>query len=460
MSLRRFLGVGCVALTVVAAFACGKDEQFYNPPDEVEDHDSGPVSAREAAAVDHYQAPIVYPPSTVAMGDGFGCIVAADHTAWCWGRNDFGQIGADPATTPSCGAFPCQPLPQQVKTGTGVLADLTAIAAGKDFACAVDFAQRAYCWGNNAKSQINVRNVQQRFTAELVAEGTTQLTAAGQHACILDQFGYLHCWGDNECDVFQRPDGGSGTDTTLATQAMKHISLGPDSLCGVTQNGGQVYCWGADHKGSLGHVMDPNAPTCAGGLPYDPIQKRVVTDKSGTFLQDAVEVFVGSGITCIRKEDGTTLCLGDNSHGGLGQGVPDGDVHYVAQEVPALKAASLSVNGETACAVTAESVLCWGDARYGQMDSLGTDAGPANALCGTPCRSLGYVIPNLNPARSVSVGVGSVGVIMEDHGLWVWGKNDGAEIGLASSDGQNLNCAGGSKCIPSPRKLTTIPLLD
>lgn len=461
MSFRRLLGLGCVALTVVAAIACGKDEEFYNPPDEDVGANDASTSSREAAVVDHFQTPITYPPSSVAMGDGFGCVVAADHTAWCWGRNDFGQIGIDPAATPTCGFFPCQPLPQQIKTSTGVLGDVIAIAAGKDFACAVDIGKRTYCWGNNAKNQINGRNgLQQRFTAALVAEGTAQVTAAGQHACILDEFGYLHCWGENTCDIFGLPDGGFTNDVNLATQPMRHISLGPDALCGVSQAAGQVYCWGADHKGSLGHPVDPNAPTCAGGLPYDPIAKRWVADKSGLFVTGAVEVATGSGVTCIRKEDGTTLCAGDNSHGGLGQGVPDSDLHYVPMEVPALKSGSLSVNGETACATTAQSILCWGDARYGQMDSLGTDAGPANALCGTPCRSLGYVIPNLNPARSVSVGAGSVAVLMQDHALWVWGKNDSTEVGVSYSDGQNVNCAAGSKCIPSPRKLTTLPTLD
>ena len=65
--------------------------------------------------------------AAVAAGDGHSCAIRKDGTAWCWGRNNFGQVG-DGSTTD-------RTTPVQVM-GTG-LPKFSAIAGGDEHSCAL-----------------------------------------------------------------------------------------------------------------------------------------------------------------------------------------------------------------------------------------------------------------------------------------------------------------------------------
>jgi alpha-tubulin suppressor-like RCC1 family protein len=241
----------------------------------------------------------------------------------------------------------------------------------------------------------------------------------------------------------------------VITPAMKHVSLGPDAMCTVSADKGEVYCWGADHKGSLGHALAPSSNKCAGGLSFDPTPKRWVSDDVGHILSGVEDAHVGSAVTCARKTDGTVLCAGDNSHGGLGQGLADSDAHAVPLEVPGLKAAKLVVGGETGCGVVSEKLLCWGDARYGQMPT----GDPGTNCGGTGCRPLGLVINGQDGIRDLALSTGGIGTIKSDVSVWVWGRNDSGETGVASTDAANTTCANATKCLASPHQMPNVPPL-
>lgn len=456
MSGRRFLGIGCVSLTLLAIYACGNDNSDVDVSDVREDGGSidGALNLPEGSARDNYVPPTVLPPSSLALGEGFGCIIGADHAVYCWGKNDVGQLGSDPAKTPSCGAYPCTPLPVKVDGFNG--AQLIAIAAGKDFACALDDAKHGWCWGSNAKKQIAARKGETfRFTPEIVTDGTAQIVAAGQHACILDTDGFMHCWGDNDCNLFGTVDAGSLNVVELVSPQMKWVSLGPDSMCTVSVSG-EAFCWGADHNGSLGHPVPSNAGTCAGGVPFDPSPKRWVSDKLGHILSGVEEIHSGGAVACARLTDGSVLCAGDNTHGGLGLGVADSDRHEVPTAVPGVKTSMFAVSGETVCAVVADKLLCWGDARYGQLEF----GGPGTTCDGTGCRPLGYVLPNQEGIRNLAMSPGGIGTIKNDVSAWVWGRNDSSETGVSKDDALSVTCSGGTKCIPSPRQMPNPPPLN
>jgi alpha-tubulin suppressor-like RCC1 family protein len=442
-----------VSFTLLAIYACGGDDGA-NAPDELTDASQpdsklpAPETSSSSSGSDHYVPPADLGLSSLALGEGFGCIISADHAVYCWGRNDFGQLGVDPAKTSST------PTPVKVEG----LKSIVAVTAGKDFACALDDEAHGWCWGNNSRNQVIARHGEtMRFTPEIVTDGTAQIVAAGQHACILDTNGFLHCWGDNDCNLFgdNLNDAGTLGVVKVITPPMKHVSLGPDAMCAVSADKGEVYCWGADHEGSLGHPVAASANQCAGGLPFDPTPKRWVSDDAGRILSGVEDAHVGSAITCARKTDGTVLCAGDNSHGGLGQGLADSDAHGVPVEVPGLKAAKLVVGGETGCAVVTGKLLCWGDARYGQMPT----GEPGTTCGGTGCRPLGLVIDGQDGIRDLSVSTGGIGTIKNDVSVWVWGRNDSGETGVASTDAANTTCANATKCLASPHQMPNVPPL-
>lgn len=439
--------LGCVAIAGV--YACSSDGDGFVPgtpdPGTTGGNDAGYVFVDGSIAQSDGADQTVYPPSSVALGEGFACVVGADHAVYCWGRNDVGQLGADPATLAST------PTPTKV---AGLPAAAQTVSAGKDFACAL-VGEKVWCWGGNAKNQLLAgASVASRFTPQITAEGSGSIAAAGQHACILTSDGFLHCWGDNPCNLFGRTDdaGISGAYKIPNIGELRQVSLGEDQICAVTPDN-QTYCWGSDHNGSLGH--DVSAAGSCNGHPFDGIPKQVAVPGGNVTFDNGIEVHVGSGLVCARKTDNSVWCWGDNSRGGLGQGIPDTDPHATPKNVPGITTTGLVVAGQTACAIEAQRPICWGDAQYGQLDSLGADAGCG----GTGCRPLAYVVPNQEPARQVFLGPDSIATIRNDLSLWVWGRNDFGQAGVASTDGANVSCAGSSVCIPDPRQVTTAPPL-
>lgn len=450
--------VGCVA--VAGVYACGGDGDGFVPGSP--DQDDAAAGGKDSGYVFTDGSPVgnsdggdptVYPPSSVALGEGFGCLVAADHTVWCWGQNDVGQLGADPAKAPqSCGSthLPCNPIPTQVDGLEGVL----TVAAGKDFACALS-GTKIWCWGGNSKNQIlGGDSVTSRFTPMMVGEGAGAVLAAGQHACLVTTDGFLHCWGDNTCNLFGRDDAAaiSGAFKVPGLPEMRQVSLGEDEICSVSPDD-ETYCWGSDHKGSLGHDVT-GAPLC-NGLPFDGTPKRVAAPGTQVTFDNGIEVHVGLGLVCARKTDNNVWCWGDNSRGGLGQGTTDTDTHMFPMNVPAVATADLAVAGQTACAVEAQRSICWGDAQYGQLDSLGSDAGCG----GTGCRPLAYVVPNQQPTRQVFLSTDGIATIQADLTFWAWGRNDYGQAGVTPNDPANVTCAGTSVCIPDPKEVRGFPVL-
>src|ERR1044071_3172995 len=79
---------------------------------------------------------------TVAAGAQHTCARRTDGTIWCWGRNDFGQVG-DASTTDRAS-------PVQV---SGVLAAID-VHAGDLHSCAVLDVGTVRCWGRNANGQL------------------------------------------------------------------------------------------------------------------------------------------------------------------------------------------------------------------------------------------------------------------------------------------------------------------
>jgi alpha-tubulin suppressor-like RCC1 family protein len=90
-------------------------------------------------------APVVRLPPvlSVAASGGVACAVATDGGLWCWGGNSYGQLGSADTTTKS-------PIPTQVPGLTGV----QQVAVGFDHACALTIDHSVWCWGTNDKGQV------------------------------------------------------------------------------------------------------------------------------------------------------------------------------------------------------------------------------------------------------------------------------------------------------------------
>jgi len=78
------------------------------------------------------------------------CVSTRSDTVACWGRNDRGQVGDGTTVSPQT-----SPREVVAPSGTGVLSSIAAVAAGREHSCGFRRdANTAFCWGRNDKGQL------------------------------------------------------------------------------------------------------------------------------------------------------------------------------------------------------------------------------------------------------------------------------------------------------------------
>ena len=84
----------------------------------------------------------------------FTCGITGDGDAYCWGANRKGALGTDVAVPTDCygggEVFQCSTVPVPVAGGI----TFVSIATGKEFTCGVAQSGEAYCWGSNEFGQL------------------------------------------------------------------------------------------------------------------------------------------------------------------------------------------------------------------------------------------------------------------------------------------------------------------
>lgn len=232
------------------------DHQLYNYP----------IQVANAPAFRH-----------ISSGDGdLTCGTTADSTAYCWGANDFGQVGAGSSAV-------AVPDPTLVAGGLKFI----AISPTYDHTCGIVVGGAAWCWGSNADGQLG----------DSAASGATSnipVAVAGGH-------------------VFQ----------TLSTM--------DNYTCGLTSDAGPV-CWGNVPDGAAAHstpVPEPSlsqftefAPGGEGSAAIGGSQAFTLFSFSRSFdAQSPVYLHGLSGgywAACALAQDGTVYCWGANPGGELG----------------------------------------------------------------------------------------------------------------------------------------------
>ena len=106
-------------------------------------------------------------PKRIAVGLGHSCALVelsdGKHKVYCWGANEFGQLGANKDAS----HLSYSRTPQPVHVGPGGLPsseDVVTLAAGANRGCAIMTNKRAYCWGKNDDGQIGDGTYEHRFS--------------------------------------------------------------------------------------------------------------------------------------------------------------------------------------------------------------------------------------------------------------------------------------------------------
>jgi len=318
-----------------------------------------------------------------------GCAIAGA-TTWCWGENNYGQLG-DGTTVKS-------PTPVQVVSSE----TFVELALGNSYTCGRTAAGAVWCWGHDSDGQLGDGMSTDRLVPFRVAvTDAVALAANGETTCALLAGGDVMCWGDNDDGQLGRMGDDALVPERIDVAPARAIAVGYDHSCALAIDG-VVRCWGGDRAGQRTGSLDPQAATVQGVL-------------------GASGIDAGGDVTCVRFPAGTVQCWGANQFGQLG----DGSVVDRSSAVDVLltrAATDISVGVAHACARYSDAVACWGDNESGNV------ALPAGGFFTSPSDVGGIGIT----AETVTAG-GSFTCATPSAGIpWCWGANYEGQLGRPS----------------------------
>jgi alpha-tubulin suppressor-like RCC1 family protein len=364
----------------------------------------GEPDAQARALAQHiYLAPARVAPTLafdrLAVGAQSSCMLTADGSAWCWGNNEFGQLGATSSLRCDGASTPCDWRPLAAVPPLR----FSALGVGRLHGCGLDTAGQGWCWGFGVGGQLGDGRSADSRSAVAVAGGHrfVQIDAGrdGLLSCALDDAGSAWCWG---------PAGGGALgngSTDMANQPVQVVSTvpfvsvgaGSDHACALDASG-QAWCWGRNSYGKLGRGV-PGAAT---------LPQPVAGGHRFTALA------VGGEFNCALDTAGAAWCWG------FSESIGDGGASH--RDVPTAVAgghvfSQLSAGYQNSCALTADgSAWCWG------MAELVGDGSGVRQRVPVP-------LAGAQRWRLVQAGgIASCGLRL-DGSAWCWGFNTYGSVG-------------------------------
>lgn len=319
--------------------------------------------------------------STIPPGQG---------TLYCWGDNQYGQLGTGTNTDST--------TPVAVASNAGFTnAEVKAVMVGDHHTCAVqnvNSQDKLYCWGRNNKGQL----------------GDTTTTDRNRPVAVQGIF------------ATEKPFVGG-------VNAKQPMAAGAEHTCAqVFDNARKLYCWGENQDGQLGNNSTTDSTT--------PVNTNIeLISAGGTFTSF---IAAGSNFTCARDNAGAALCWGDNSKGQMGNGNTT-DV-LVPTAVPSHGGFtnSNSVNtivagAETVCMQDASRIVwCWGANNAGQVgDNTQVDRNRPTRVSDNAAE--GFTNGQLGGTNNEHAGIAVGNSVTDGFACitgWCWGGNSSGQLAL------------------------------
>jgi alpha-tubulin suppressor-like RCC1 family protein len=205
--------------------------------------------------------------NAVSAGVDHSCGLATGGAIYCWGDNYNGELGNGAISYVNSS-------PVRVSGESSFV----AVAAGYQYSCGLTTAGAAYCWGDNNYGELGTGDSTSSAVPVPVAGGLVfrALSVGYLHACGLTPDGAAYCWGGNfEGELGNGTTQGSTRPVAVSGNlSFASISAGQWATCGVTTTG-VAYCWGYNGYGQLGNAaatltLAPNSTPLpvSGGLTF------------------------------------------------------------------------------------------------------------------------------------------------------------------------------------------------
>lgn len=177
----------------------------------------------------------------VRAGENMSCALTGSGSVYCWGDNAVGQLGRG---SPG-GYFTTAALV------TGIT-NAASISVGDGHACALTEDQEVYCWGANNWGQLGDGTNSHRASPVFTLSGATDIAVGRLHACAATPTG-IYCWGgntDGQLGNGTATDSNIPVAVTGITGGQA-VRAGQWSTCGVDNNA-ELQCWGDNGSWQLG----------------------------------------------------------------------------------------------------------------------------------------------------------------------------------------------------------------
>jgi alpha-tubulin suppressor-like RCC1 family protein len=295
----------------------------------------------------------------------------------CWGRGGVGQLGggAHGATG-------------NLYTNVAALQSWKDVWTGRLITCGINTDDDAFCWGRDQAGELGDPAVLEtdQLVPHPVSGGIkfTSVVPGWLHTCGLTAAGAAYCWGSNTDGQL-----GSGpTDAAAHPQPQlvpfsipfKKIALTARGTCAITTDG-DLYCWGYNGLGQLGDgtTTQRTSPTLVSAtLKFTDV---AMTSGFAGGIEPGLPLPTvsqgGYASTCGVVTDGSVYCWGWNAVGQLGDGTPT-DRLTPTKVLSDVKFDGIALGGAYACATSGPSIYCWGSGAAGQLGngSLATATAP------------------------------------------------------------------------------------
>lgn len=354
--------------------------------------------------------------ASVSVGGDHTCALKTNGAAYCWGSDQYGQLGIARADT-VCGAanatYPCELQPKPVQGGL----TFTSISAGARHTCALTRDGAAYCWGANDANQI--ADVGRGGPTPTRLAGTlpwTQISAGDTHSCGVRSDGSLYCWGTN--DRGQLGIGGTagvvGQARARITVPVATVSAGEARTC-ARSTAGTLYCWGAvwtSRQGGLEFTRAQLTPQLVPGAPA------------------VASVSVGTFTTCATDLSGAAYCWEANPRGEMGNGSTDGSTSPLPVS-SALPFVQVSAGIAQTCGILVTgNGYCWGDDSFGQLGVSPSTLSDRCSAQSLPCATRPVAVVGRQLFVQISTGFGSHACGVTTLGnLYCWGLGASGQRG-------------------------------
>ena len=204
--------------------------------------------------------------SAVSAGGLHTCAIKQDGSLWCWGRNYEGQLGDGTNGVDDCEPIiegnDCNISPTQITI------DASAISLGWLHTCAIKADSSLWCWGANDYGQVGNGTAGGSVSSpvQIMPSGVSSVSLGGAfdpdhpgHTCAIRQDGSLWCWGYNHNGQLGNGTGGfwqySSSPTRVISSGVSAVSAGGFHTCAIKTDG-SLWCWGENAYGQLGNGTD------------------------------------------------------------------------------------------------------------------------------------------------------------------------------------------------------------